>query len=86
MADIAQRDENRVTTLLGVSNVDGTSTVNLYADPVTHRLLTQNSVTSGVIAPASTPSALGQMYIDTALAKVYVSTGTASSADWTILN
>ncbi len=36
----ASRDENFVPTLLAVSNVDGVTPVTLYADPVTHRLLT----------------------------------------------
>ena len=35
----APRDDNQVTTLLGVSNADGTTPVVLYADPTTHRLL-----------------------------------------------
>ena len=35
----AKRDDNQVTTLLGVSNADGTTPVTLYADPTTHRLL-----------------------------------------------
>lgn len=35
----AKRDPNYVTTLLAVSNVDGASTVRLWADPTTHRLL-----------------------------------------------
>lgn len=35
----AKRDNNRVTTLLGVSNSDGITPVVIYADPVTHRLL-----------------------------------------------
>lgn len=35
----AKRDENYVTTLLGVSNADGITPVVLWADPVTHRLL-----------------------------------------------
>mgnify|MGYP001569726011 CR=1 FL=1 len=38
MAD-AKRDANYITTLLGVSNVDGTTPVVLWADPTTHRLL-----------------------------------------------
>lgn len=45
-----------------------------------------STVTSGASAPASTPTALGQMYIDTSATKVYISTGTLSSADWTIMN
>ncbi len=52
MADeTAQRDENNVPTLLGVSSVDGESTVPVYADPVTHRLLV--NATAGVIGPVS---------------------------------
>lgn len=54
MAD-ASRDENFVPTLLGVSNVDGTTPVKIYADPVTHRLLVALTGTGGgdVVGPAS---------------------------------
>lgn len=38
MAD-AKRDANQVTTLIAVSNADGTTPVVLWADPTTHRLL-----------------------------------------------
>lgn len=41
---------------------------------------------SGIVAPATTPTAVGMFYVDTVAKKLYVSTGTASSADWTILN
>jgi hypothetical protein len=44
------------------------------------------SIFSGVEAPDSTPSKIGDIFVDTALAKVYVSTGTSSSDDWSILN
>lgn len=43
-------------------------------------------IQSGAAAPASTPTTIGQMYIDTVAEKVYVSTGTSSSANWKILN
>lgn len=45
----AKRDENFVPTLLGVSSVDGTTPIPVYADPVTHRLLVDSatSVTPG---------------------------------------
>lgn len=43
-------------------------------------------ISSGIIAPASTPSKIGNVYIDTVLTKVYMSTGTSSSADWKLLN
>lgn len=35
----AKRDQNSITTLLAVSNVDGETPVVLWADPTTHRLL-----------------------------------------------
>lgn len=34
----AKKDENRVSTLLGVSSTDGVTPVRIYADSVTHRL------------------------------------------------
>lgn len=43
-------------------------------------------ITSGSGAPGTTPGKIGDMYVRTSNAKVYVSTGTSSSADWTILN
>lgn len=43
-------------------------------------------VSTGSGAPASTPAAEGEIYIDTANDDVYVATGTASSADWTKVN
>ena len=52
----AKKDENRVSTLLGVSNADGTTPVDLWADPTTHRLLVDmsgaavdNEIPSGTI-------------------------------------
>ena len=42
----AKRDANYVPTLLAVSNVDGSTPVTLYADPITHRLLTSTTVGS----------------------------------------
>lgn len=42
--------------------------------------------TNGTTAPSSTPSYIGQFYVDTSAKKLYFSTGTASSADWTIAN
>ena len=39
----AKRDQNRVTTILGTSNVDDITPVNVGADPVTKRLLTHST-------------------------------------------
>lgn len=82
----APRDENRVPALLATSSADGVTPITVYADPTTHRLLVANAVSSGTAAPNTTPSILGAMYIDTNAGKVYVATGTSSSADWKILN
>ncbi len=43
-------------------------------------------ISSGTVAPASTPTKIGDIYIDTVLAKVYIATGTSSSSDYKILN
>lgn len=48
----AERDQNRVTTLIAVSSVDGVTPVKLYADPVTHRLLVD--VTGSGASPLTT--------------------------------
>jgi len=45
MADTAPRDQNRNVTIQGTSNADGTSPVNLWANPSTHALLVSASVT-----------------------------------------
>ena len=50
----AKRDANYVTTLIAVSNVDGTTPVTLYADPTTHRLLVSMSSAVMVTTPTGT--------------------------------
>lgn len=45
MADIAKRDENRVTSLLGVSSIDFLSPTTIAVDPVTHALLASATFT-----------------------------------------
>lgn len=53
MAD-AKRDNNRVTTLIATSSVDGTTPVLVYADPTTHRLKVDASATANLIVGTST--------------------------------
>ena len=56
----ASRDQNFVTTLLAVSSVDGVTPVTLYADPVTHRLLTDISgAGTGTVTSVSVTTANG---------------------------
>jgi len=50
----AKRDDNYVTTLLAVSNADGTTPVTLYADPTTHRLLVSIAQAVSVTTPTGT--------------------------------
>ena len=38
----AKRDQNFVPTLIAVSSADGVTPVTVYADPTTHRILTDN--------------------------------------------
>lgn len=59
MAD-ASRDQNFVPTLLGVSNADGVTPVKVYANPTTHRLLTDNAGGgSGTVTDVSVVTANG---------------------------
>lgn len=48
MANISfPRDNNRITVIAGVSSVDGITPTLIYVDPITHRLLVDNSGTGG---------------------------------------
>lgn len=44
--------------------------------------MTVQHIFTGTTAPSSTPSALGQHYLDTVAKVSYISVGTSSSADW----
>ena len=41
-----------------------------------------SAVSSGAGVPSSTPSKLGNIYIDTTNKKQYIAMGTSSSSDW----
>lgn len=43
-------------------------------------------ISSGTTAPSSTPTKVGDVYLDTTAKKTYFATGTSSSSDWTIVN
>lgn len=55
----AGRDQNFVPTLLGVSNVDGTTPITVYADPTTHRLLVDTASGTGTVTTVSVVTANG---------------------------
>jgi len=82
----ASRDENGVPTLIAASSADGKTPVKVYADPDTHRLLTQSAAgISGTGAPLTTPVYIGQVYVDTAGPDIYMASATASAADWELI-
>lgn len=47
--------------------------------------LSASSVSSGAGAPGTTPSAIGNQYVDTTAGNIYYAVGTSSSADWRLL-
>ena len=47
---------------------------------------TAPSVSSGAAAPTAPPKRIGDMFVRTDTKKVYVATGTAAAADWTLMN
>lgn len=44
------------------------------------------TVTVAAVVPGAAPAKVGDIYVNTATGKVYISAGTASSGDWKILN
>jgi hypothetical protein len=55
-------------------------------DALSNLKLSSPEISSGIVAPTSTPTKVGDIYIDTVAKKMYSATGISSSADWTILN
>jgi len=55
----AKHDQNNIPTLLGVSSVDGTTPVTIYASPSTHRLLVDSASGSGTVTSVSVVTANG---------------------------
>lgn len=47
---------------------------------------TTPTISSGTAAPNTTPAKVGDIYVDTNLAKVYIAAGTTNSSDWKVLN
>jgi hypothetical protein len=66
---------------------DGAGTITLNVDAADFAAAsTAPTISSGAGAPASTPSKVGDIYIDTTGDNAYIAVGTASSADWEISN
>ncbi len=62
----AKRDANYITTLIAVSNADGSTPVTLYADPTTHRLLVSLSSAVSVTTPTGTVNGVNTSFTVTA--------------------
>ena len=58
-AENAQRDQNNIPTLLAVSNEDGVTPTQVYADPDTHRLLVDGVGATGPTGPTGGRGATG---------------------------
>ncbi len=64
-------------------NDSGTLTTDLFsANKINTELGKRSEVSTGTTAPSSTPSKVGDIYIDTTLSRFYIAVGTSSSADW----
>ena len=46
----------------------------------------QPTTSTGTAAPTTTPTKIGDQYVDTTNKKIYFATGTTASTDWTIVN
>lgn len=57
-----------------------------FGTDVPQLLATVPTITTAVVAPAVTPTKVGDIYVDTVLAKVYIAAGTSASSDWKLLN
>lgn len=59
MTTEASKDQNDVSTLLGVSNSDGNTPVKIWASPSTHRLLVDSGGTTGTFVDNEVVSGSG---------------------------
>lgn len=60
--------------------------MNITAESIQEISDTFPTISSGTTAPASTPTKVGDVYLDTTAKKIYFATGISSSADWIIIN
>ena len=86
---VRDRSTNRYTGTIGFNS--GTTQINpalqFNAENIAAKTVSCSpTISYGTAAPVSTPVKIGDTYINTTLGKIYVSKGTASSADWIITN
>ena len=77
MSDRAFKDENYIPSILGVSNGDGTTPVSIYADPTTHRIFAQVTISGGIGGHGTVGD--GTATVTTAGTRVQLSDVTCSS-------
>lgn len=70
----------------GELGVDPAGTVATVAARFTALEASAPAISSGVVAPASTPGKVGDVYVDTSAKKLYFAVGTSASTDWIIAN
>lgn len=73
----ADGDKTKLDGIEASADVTDTTNVSAAGAPI---------ISSGAGVPSSTPSKVGDIYIDTTNDNAYIATGTASSADWEISN
>lgn len=76
-ASFLTADETKLDGIEALADVTTSAKVSSAGAPI---------VSSGTVAPSSTPSKVGDFYVDTTAKLAYIATGTASSADWAVLN
>jgi hypothetical protein len=69
-------------TIFSYDETLGTFTCALAAPSIT----CSPTISSGASAPGSTPTKVGNIYIDTVAKKLYFAAATSSSSDWIIAN
>jgi hypothetical protein len=85
-----------ITVPLSGRGIGGTTAqTHIIGEPVRMNLTAEHwaelnaekpTISSGIVAPLSTPVKVGDIYLDTIAKKIYFATGTSSSSDWTITN
>lgn len=79
---MAVRTRSELATDIATINDSGANTAAEVRSLITNTVDSAPNISSGAGAPATTPSAVGDRYVDTTNDVEYVATGTASSADW----
>jgi len=77
---------NRTISLPDSSGTLALSVNNNFADSKGNVTINSPTISTGTAAPLSTPTKVGDIYVDTTNKKLYFAAGTSSSADWIIAN